>query len=148
VPRGINVIALAALAWLVAYLLPAAGQPAAKSAAEKSAASFLSGIQQLDPGQVYDLNLAPRGKNAVSKPTFSQWVNVFKIQSGGPAQSRLLVGSTPMMQLQTGETGDFYYVRYRETFSSEPFFADVMLEQIDGQWLVIWFNYMPAPAQP
>jgi hypothetical protein len=123
----------------------AQGDP--KRDAEKSASAFLIGLQTSDIGKVYDTSVAKRAKSVMTREAFVQNVNVFRIQMGGPAQSRLLVGSTPIKQLQTGETGNFYYVRYREVFSAGHAFADVMLEHEGGSWLVFWYNYTQAPPQ-
>jgi hypothetical protein len=119
----------------------------AKAAAEKSATIFLNGVDNLDPALLYDKATATRAKAYLTKEAFVQWINVFRIQAGGAVQSRLLIGSTPMAQLANGEKGDFYYVRYREAYPAAQTFVDVILEHEGQSWLVVWYNFAPAPAQ-
>jgi len=112
-----------------------------KAAAE----GFLTALDSGDPGATYDKWVAERAKAFVSRDAFVQGINVFRIQSGGPAQSRLFVGGTPINQIPNGPTGDFYYLRYRQGYSSSPLFFDVTLERVNQSWLVLNYNFSPAP---
>jgi hypothetical protein len=115
-----------------------------KAAAEQSATNFMNALDGADPGQLYETFTATRARPNAPKDTFVQWVNVFRIQVGGKAQSRMLIGSTPMTQLANGDRGDFYYIRFRVGYPAAQAFLDVILEHERTSWLVVWYNVTPA----
>lgn len=134
---------------IILFLLQFVQSPAlAQDASEpKSAATaFLNALDSSDPGAIYDKWVASRAKEAITKLSFIQNVNVFRIQAGGPVQSRLFVGGTALSQLQNGTTGDFYYIRFREGYPTAQLFFDVTLEHEGQNWLVL--NYYLSPAPP
>jgi hypothetical protein len=114
-----------------------------KTAAE----TFLNGIDVGDPGSLYEQSVAARAKPFSSKDNFTQSINVWRIQSGGPVQNRMFVGATPLSRLQDGTAGDFYYVRYREGYPSAQVFVDVTLEHEGPRWLVVSYFFSPVPQQ-
>ena len=111
------------------------------------AEGFLNKLYGGDLGSLYDSALSKRAKAFVQRDSFIQGVNVWRIQAGSPAQSRLFIGGTPVSQLQNGQTGDFYYIRFREGYASGQVFTDVTLEKEEGNWLVYGYWFSPAPPQ-
>jgi Protein of unknown function (DUF4019) len=121
----------------------AQGAPEPKAAAE----TFLNGLDSGDLGSLYDQSVATRSRQYLTKDNFVQSINVWRIQSGGPVQSRLFVGATPLTQLQDGTKGDFYYVRYREGYPSSQIFVDITLEHQGQNWLIVAYYFSPVPPQ-
>ncbi len=97
----------------VATSTSALTQPNEKTAAESTAATFLRGLDNGDLGSLYQNMVASRSKTQVPSDLFGQTIGYWRIQKGGAASSRTLVGSEaltflPAMNLQ----GNFYYVRF------------------------------------
>ncbi|HEY2706445.1 MAG TPA: hypothetical protein VGI95_00190 [Caulobacteraceae bacterium] len=135
------VLACAAAGWLAAS--PANAQT---PAAEAAAAAFCDGLDSGDLGQVYDQELGPIYQALMPRKNFIDFINVARIQAGGPHLGRVVIGETPVSQLPTGQTGDFYYVRFKTTFHTGTVFQDIYLQNLGGAWKVIASLASPAPA--
>jgi hypothetical protein len=139
--RAIVLIVVSFFCWF--SLASAQSTPEPKAAAEV----FLNKLYAGDLGSLYETSLSGRAKALLTKENFIQFVNVWRIQIGGPAQSRLFVGGTPLNQIQGGPTGDFYYIRFREGYPVGQVFTDITLEKEGQAWVVFAYNFSPAPQQ-
>jgi hypothetical protein len=119
----------------------------AKEAAEKAALVFVSRVEDGDLGDVYDEELSPTFKALTSRAIFIQQSGFLRVQSGGRAAARELVGSQPFTTTPTGQTGTYYYVRFRTRFPNALVFQDIYLELIDGVWKISGAWNSPAPQQ-
>jgi|HubBroStandDraft_6_1064221.scaffolds.fasta_scaffold156137_2 hypothetical protein len=113
--------------------------------AEQVAAAFCDALDTGDLGQVWDQDLGPIYQALIPRKTFIETIGVARIQAGGPHIARELVGEQPLSQLPTGQTGDFFYVRYRTTFRTGVVFQDIYLQNLGGTWKVITSLALPAP---
>lgn len=118
-----------------------------KIAAEGAALNFLARYEEGDLGEVYDTELSPTYRILVAKPAFVQQGNFMRLQSGGRAVARELVGSQPYAQTPTGQTGNYFYVRHRTRHPNGLVFQDVHLEMVGGEWKVMGFWTSVAPQQ-
>ncbi len=133
------------LIFLVCALSVASQATAQQASAETAAKSFVSHLETLNAALIYDTELGPTFTQAVKKDQFVANTGMLKIQSGGPALARQLVGSQGFSQTPTGQTGTFYYVRFKTKFPSGFAFQDVYLEQIDSQWKISGYWIAAAP---
>ena len=136
------------LAVIVGLALGALAQPASADvvpAAEQAAAAFCDGLDVGDLGQVWDQDLGPLYQATVPRQTFVGIIGVARIQAGGPHLARTIVGEQAISQLPTGQTGDFYYVRFRTTFHNGTVFQDIYLQNLGGVWKVTASLATPAP---
>jgi hypothetical protein len=113
--------------------------------AEQVAAAFCDGLDTGDLGQVWDQDLGPLYQATVPRQTFIGIIGVARIQAGGPHLARVVVGEQALSQLPTGQTGDFFYVRFRTTFRTGAVFQDIYLQNLSGAWKVISSLALPAP---
>jgi hypothetical protein len=129
----------------LALLAPALAQTDEKRAAENAAADFLRSLDRDELGEVYERFAAPSFKSFMDKPMFEQQSAFMRIQWGGPAMTRVIAGSMPFLQNSQGQSGTFYYVRYKATFPNGSIFQDVYLEKIDSAWKITSLQFNPAP---
>ncbi|HLY80910.1 MAG TPA: DUF4019 domain-containing protein [Caulobacteraceae bacterium] len=113
--------------------------------AEQAAAAFCDALDVGDLGQVWDQDLGPLYQATVPRQTFVGIIGVARIQAGGPHLARTVVGEQAISQLPTGQTGDFYYVRFRTTFHNGTVFQDIYLQNLGGVWKVTASLATPAP---
>jgi hypothetical protein len=122
-------LALTILATFVLALLPAAAQESDKTIADSTASSLVRALASDDLSDLYDRVAGPSMKIQLSRELFQQQFGMWRIQSGGPAATRTLVGSMPFGQIpNTLQTGTFYYVRYKAAYPNGQVFEDVYLE--------------------
>ena len=114
-------------------------------ASEQAAAAFCDALDVGDLGQVWDQDLGPFYQATVPRQTFIGIIGVARIQAGGPHLSRTVVGEQAISQLPTGQTGGFYYVRFRTTFHTGVVFQDIYLQNLGGVWKVMSSLASPAP---
>ena len=116
------------------------------SAAQSSAQSFLQDFDNGDLGLIYRNRIAGRFKTTTNQTAFVQNLGMNRIQLGGPAINRHLVGGQRLGQLP-GMTiqGTFYYTRYVASYPSGLAFNDVFLELEGNEWKIVGFSFMPAP---
>jgi hypothetical protein len=118
-----------------------------KAAAEKAALNFVTRFEEGDPGVVYDEELSATFKALQSRQLFVQQAGFLKVQSGGSALARELIGSQPFSQTPSGQTGEYCYVRFRTRHPNGLVFQDVYLEKVGTEWKVGGFFTMAAPQQ-
>jgi len=118
-----------------------------KEAGEAEALMFVERLDSGDLGELYDEELGPVFKALMAKPNFIQQGSFQRLQSGGPAVARELVGSQPFTQTPTGQTGNFLYVRYRTRHPNGLVFQDIYVEKLDTGWKVVGVWTLPAPQQ-
>ncbi len=119
------------LALMVASVGPAVAQSGDKSQAEETASQFLRAADGSDLATVYKDLLGPSFHAQISESLFEQNEGVWRIQQGGAAKSRTLIGSQPLTFMPaTGQQGTFYYVRYKTAYPNATVFQDVYLEPL------------------
>jgi Protein of unknown function (DUF4019) len=134
----------ASLALLFACIQIAAGQGSDKDGAERAASLFLSEFDSTDLGSLYS-RMGPTFRQIYTQEQFVQQAGMMRLQLGGTAAGRLLVGSQAMNQMPNGIRGDFFYVRYKARYPNGFVFQDTMLEKAGDEWRVGGFNFLPAP---
>jgi hypothetical protein len=117
-----------------------------KEAAERAAAQFAISLDSGDLGTIYNSRMAPSFRQFYTEQQFAQSVGMLRIQSGGPAQARLVEGSQQLSQLPTGQQGTFYYVRLRAKHPNGSVFEDIYLEKVGSAWLTSGWYTIPAPS--
>lgn len=113
--------------------------------AETIARTFVIHLESVNATTIYDDELGPTFKQAVQKQAFVSNMGMLRIQSGGASLARQTVGGQAFSQTPTGQTGDFYYVRFKTRFPSAMVFQDVYLEKINSTWKVSGYWTFPAP---
>lgn len=139
--------------WRVAMLMLVIGLVAASSVIaqrpaatpEETAKTFLTHVETSSLAEIYDSELGPSFKQSISKTAFVQGFGVMKIQMGGAVQARQFIGGQEFSTTQTGQTGTFYYVRFKSKFPDATVFQDVYLEKVAGAWKISGFYTIPAP---
>ena len=122
------------LAFVLAVAIGLAGLGSARAGdpdrpvAEQVAAAFCDALDAGDLSRVWDEDLGPIYQALIPRKTFIETISVARIQAGGPHLARVLVGEQPLSQLPSGQTGDFFYVRYRTTFRTGVVFQDIYLQ--------------------
>lgn len=119
---------------------------AQSSAAETAARAFVTHLESVSPAEIYEEELGPTFKDAVKKPAFVSNMGILKIQAGGTSLARQTVGGQAFSQTPAGQTGEFYYVRFKTRFPSGMVFQDVYLEKVASSWKVSGYWMLPAPA--
>lgn len=123
-----------------------AGAQTDRDNAESVADAWLMGMDGGDLQDLYDQYAGPTLRQSSDKQRFIEQMGIFRIQSGGPARARTLIGDQEFHQMPTGQRGTFHFFRYRAEFANgPPVFQDVYLEKVVDAWKVagIWLN----PAQ-
>jgi hypothetical protein len=128
------------------FLLILVNAFAQDSSAENAAKNFVTRLDVGDLGNLYEIELSPYFKQMVKKDVFVSNSAMIKIQAGGPAQARQMVGGQAFAHTPTGQTGVFYYVRFKTKFPNALVFQDIYLEQVDRKWKVSGYWVFPAPA--
>jgi hypothetical protein len=143
--RRLARIASAVVVAGLVLLSPAAAQTD-RDNAESVATAWLRGIDGGDLSALYDQYGGPTLRQGLDKQQFIEQAGIIRIQTGGPATMRTLVGDQEFHQTPTGQRGTFHYFRYRARFpSGSAVFEDVYLEMANGGWKVagVWLR----PAQ-
>ena len=117
-----------------------------EDAAQKSAEAFVRSLTNGDLEQVY-AGMAPQFRGMYPVANFKQNVGFYRIQWGGQVKSVTYVGSQRMQQLPSGQTGDFFYVRFRTVYPNVTLFTDVYLTHVGSDWQVGGFYFLPVPTQ-
>ncbi|WP_186456882.1 DUF4019 domain-containing protein [Sphingomonas suaedae] len=118
-----------------------------KEDAESAALSFVTRFEEGDPGEIYDEELSPSFKALTARQNFVQQSGFLRLQSGGRALARELIGSQPFTQTPTGQVGTFYYIRFRTRHPNGLVYQDVYLERVDSAWKIAGFYTIAAPQQ-
>ncbi|WP_332862026.1 DUF4019 domain-containing protein [Janthinobacterium svalbardensis] len=140
---GAKLIAL--FLFMLSALMVGPAQAQTAASAENVAKSFVTHLEIGGFGEIYDEDLGPTFKQGVKKDQFVSQMGMLKIQTGGTAQARQLVGGQSFTQAPNGLTGDFYYVRFRTKFPSGMVFQDVYLERVSGGWKISGYWIFAAP---
>ena len=69
---------------------------------------------------------------------------MMRIQGGGPAQIRALVGSQSITDVPDFP-GQYFYVRFRAKYANGPVYQDAYVKKSDSQWQVWNFSVLAAP---
>jgi hypothetical protein len=137
------VLALSVWAVLITITVSQA-QDAEQGAAEQSATQFWFGFDRGDLAQLYQ-SLAPEFRNTTSQQQFVQQSGMMRIQSGGPAETRALVGSQALNDMPDFK-GQFFYVRFKAKYPNGFVYQDAYLKKSDNSWRVWSFNVVVAPG--
>jgi hypothetical protein len=121
------------------------GQSSEKTAAENAASGFLGRFDNGDLASIYTSRMSQSFRAINPQQQFIQQGGIMRIQAGGPAEARVLIGSQGLNQMPNGAQGSFFYVRYKVKYPNGFVFQDVTLEKVEGQWLVGYFTWSPAP---
>jgi hypothetical protein len=116
-----------------------------KAAAEQTAGVFWVGFDRDDLSGLYR-SLSPNFRSTTTEQQFVQLVGMMRIQAGGPAQSRSIVGSQLMTDMPGAPKGDYFYVRYKSKYPNGFVFQDAYLEKADSLWRVLSYNVLAAPS--
>lgn len=116
-------------------------------AAIQSAIRYVDQIDTADLGQVYDEDLSDSFHQFMNRKTFIDTISVARVQAGGVHQSREMTGAVPFDHLPTGQTGQFFYIRFRTHFPNGTVFQDVYLQKAGADWKVAASLALPAPPQ-
>jgi hypothetical protein len=124
----------------------AAAAQSVDPSARDVALRFLREFDASDPRLLYRQLLSLQFQTTVQEQLFVDSVGIGRVQSGGPAQARVLVGGHPFSQLPNGQQGQYYFVRFRGQYPSlPPTFQDVYLERVGNEWKVGGFLNSAAP---
>lgn len=119
-----------------------------RSAVESAASSFLQRLDSGNLSSLYQAEASPRFKATTPESTFVQNVGMMRIQMGGPAGTRKLVGAQALDQISgIPDKGSFYYVRHHAKFPAGTAFQDTYWEKVSGAWKLVGFWNFPAPSQ-
>jgi hypothetical protein len=141
--RAVGVLC-AALLLIFGLSLPATAQSAANEAAERATSRFLSDFDSSELSAVY-AGMGPTFRQTYTERQFTQQAGMMRLQLGGSASGRVLVGSQPLSQMPNGVRGDFVYVRYKARYANGFVYQDAMLEKSGTEWRIGGFNFLPAP---
>lgn len=132
------------IVWAVLAAFPAAAQSDLDNATSVAEA-WVTGIDGGDLGTLYDQYAGPTLRQGATRQKFIEQSGIVRIQAGGPAQARTLVGDQEFHQMPTGQQGTFHYFRYRAKFpSGVTVFEDVYLEKVNDSWKVAGVWLQPA----
>lgn len=136
---------LAATILASAFMTPAFA--ADQQDAEAAAVAFLQAVDSpIAAETIYDSRMSAVFKSAMPKLNFGQNIGVMRLQLGGAANSRQLMGSQLMNQLAgVPKPGTYYYVRHVSMYPAAKLAQDVTLEKDAGAWKVIGFMFTPVP---
>jgi hypothetical protein len=140
--RAVGVFCTALFFFGFSLLAPA--QPAEKDAAERVTSRFFGAFDSSELSAVY-AGMGPTFRQTYTEQQFTQQVGMMRLQLGGSASGRVLVGSQPLSQMPNGTRGDFFYVRYKARYANGFVFQDAMLEKSGTEWRIGGFNLLPAP---
>ncbi len=123
----------------------AAAQGVDQVNAVQAATAYVDQLDTADLGQVYDQDTTDAFRALMVRKTFIDQISIARIQAGGPHTAREVAGSTPFDHLPTGQTGDFYYVRFKTRFPNAVVFQDVYLQKVGADWKIAASLALPAP---
>lgn len=116
--------------------------------AEESANQFWYGYDRGDLSTLYK-SLSKAFRDQITETQFVQQVGLSRIQGGGAAFTRTLVGSQSMNSLPGYPEGNYFYVRYKARYPNGDVFQDTMVTKEAASWRLYSFNVLAAPpAQP
>lgn len=119
-----------------------------RSAVESAANNFLQRLDSGDLASLYQADMSLRFKSATQESVFVQNIGIIRIQTGGPAATRKLIGAQALDQIPgVPDKGSFYYVRHHARFPAGAAFQDTYWEKVSGAWKVVGFWNFPAPPQ-
>jgi len=136
-------VVLAAASCLIATA--STGQGADQAAATRAAAAYVDQLDTADLGQVYDQDMADIFHALMPRKSFIDLIAMARIQAGGPHTAREFVGASAFDHLPTGQTGEFYFVRFKTRFPNAVVFQDVYLQKVGAGWKVAGSLSGPAP---
>jgi hypothetical protein len=122
-----------------------AAQDADQASTTQQAAAYVDRLETADLGQVYDQDMADTFHALMARKAFIGLISVARIQAGGVHAARELVGASVFDHLPTGQTGNFYFVRFKTRFPNGVVFQDVYLQKIGASWKVAGSLSGPAP---
>lgn len=122
-----------------------AAQGADQASATRAAAAYVDQLDTADLGQVYDQDLTDGFHVLMARKTFIDQITIARIQAGGVHMARELVGASAFDHLPTGQTGDFYFVRFKTRFPNAVVFQDIYLQKAGAGWKIAGSLAMPAP---
>jgi hypothetical protein len=135
------VIAAAALFGATSSL----AQNADQASANQAAAAYVDQLDAADLGEVYDQDMADVFRAVMTRKAFIDLISIARIQAGGVHTAREFVGASAFDHLPTGQTGEFYFVRFKTRFPNGVVFQDVYLQKVGASWKVAASLASPAP---
>ncbi len=118
---------------------------AEKEAAETAALAFIQRHETGELGALYDEELIAGFKALAARNVFIEQGRLMRLQLGGTAVARELVGGHSFDKLPTGHTGIYHFVRFRARYPNALVYQDVTLEKVDSEWKIAGFYVLPAP---
>lgn len=112
--------------------------------AEEGANQFWFSYDRGDLSTLYK-SLSKAFRDQITEAQFVQQVGLMRIQAGGTALTRTLVGSQLLNSPPGFPDGDYFYVRYKSQYPNSPVFQDTMLMRSDATWRIYSFNVLGAP---
>lgn len=125
----------------------AGSQTNSNSEEVRTALAIAGRLEDGDLGGVYDKDLSDTFRALVGRDLFIQQMGMVRMQGGGRAKSRELVGSQAFTQTPTGKTGVFRYIRFRTLHPNGLVFQDIYLERVGTAWKLMGYYLLPAPQQ-
>lgn len=115
--------------------------------AEAAALKFLETVDSAtSPDTIYDGRMSAAFKGAMPKLNFNQNIGLIRLQLGGAANTRQLMGSQLMNQLPgVPKQGTYYYTRHVSMYPAAKVAQDVTVEKEGGAWKIIGFMFTPVP---
>lgn len=135
---------LATTVLAIAFMTPASATD--QQDAEKAAFDFLHAVDSpIAAETIYDSRMSTAFKTVMPRINFGQNIGVLRLQLGGPATSRQLMGSQLMNQIPgVPRPGTYYYVRHVSMYSAARVAQDVTVEKENGGWKIIGFMFTPV----
>jgi len=140
--RGAGVL-IAIAGFLAAAAASAQGDD--RASAIQAAAAFVDQLDTADLGQVYDQDLSDSFHVMMARKAFIDLISIARIQAGGAHLARDVQGATPFDHLPTGQTGEYYFVRFKTRFPNAVVFQDIYLQKTGSGWKVAGSLATPAP---
>lgn len=117
-----------------------------RSEAEAVATTFVRGLDVGDLDNLYSEYAGPGLQRYMSRRDFVDSAEIGRIQTGGPALNRVLVGGQPFSRAPTGEIGTFFYFRYRAAYpNGMSMYQDIYLQKLEGSWKIAGLWIASAP---
>lgn len=113
--------------------------------AETAALAFIQRHEIGDLGALYDEELIAGFQCLMARATFVEQGQMIRLQLGGTAVAREVVGSHSFDRLPTGHTGTYHFVRFRARYPNALVYQDVTLEKVESEWKIAGFYVVPAP---
>jgi Protein of unknown function (DUF4019) len=142
-----TIFALLVLALIFTAGNPAYAQNQDQSLAEESASQFWYSYDRGDLSTLYK-SLSKAFRDQITETQFVQQVGMARIQAGGAAFTRTLVGAQSVNSPPGFPGGDYFYVRYRARYPNGDVFQDTMFTKETATWHLYSFNVLAAPSAP